>query len=224
MTEPTQVTTAPIASGAKRYLPRGTQVGRYLLIDRIGEGGMGVVYRAFDPELDRMVALKLLQAASDGSSSIGNQAWLLREAQALARLAHPNVVVVHDVGLFADDEVFVAMELVDGVTLRAWLGAQRRTWRETRDVMLAAGKGLAAAHAAGLVHRDFKPENVVLGHDKRVRVMDFGPARLRGDDVAPRASDLQIATQSPLATDLTVVDGVIGTPAYMAPEIFEGHA
>src|SRR5882724_11363685 len=109
-------------------LERGTLVGRYVVLDVIGSGGMGVVYRAFDPELDRKVAIKLLQAQPGGS--YGGQAWLLREAQALAKLAHPNVVAVFDVGSLSVDQVFVAMELVDGKTLRAWLKEAPRAWRE----------------------------------------------------------------------------------------------
>ncbi len=148
----------PPARAQPSYLERGALVGRYVVIERIGEGGMGVVYRAYDPELDRKVAIKLLQTLPAGDSSTSSeQTWLVREAQALARLSHPNVVAVHDVGAIAGDQVFVAMELVDGVTLRAWLKAATRSWREVCAVMRAAGAGLAAAHAAGLVHRDFKP-------------------------------------------------------------------
>ncbi len=141
------------------YLAKGALVGRYMLLDVLGEGGMGVVYRAFDPELDRHVAVKLLQTRSGAAES-----WLVREAQALARLSHPNVVAVFDVGTLSNDRVFVAMELVEGTTLRAWL-AKPRSWREVVPVMRAAGAGLAAAHAAGLVHRDFKPENVLVAGD-----------------------------------------------------------
>jgi tetratricopeptide (TPR) repeat protein len=207
------------------YLDRGTLVGRYVVLDRLGEGGMGVVYRAFDPELDRKVAIKLLQAGDGSESSAGGQAWLLREAQALARLSHPNVVAVHDVGTLAGDQVFVAMELVDGVTLRAWMRQKQRTWREVRDVALAAGAGLAAAHKAGLVHRDVKPENVLVGADGRVRVMDFGLARLHAaDGGAPRDSDREISARSPLSDALTMAGSVVGTPAYMAPEIYQGEA
>ena len=203
-------------------LARGTLVGRYVIVDKLGEGGMGVVYAAFDPELDRKVAIKVLQGTAGGTES-GGQAWLLREAQALARLAHPNVVAVHDVGSLPNDQVFVAMELVEGITMRAWLKQRARTWREVLPVMRAAGQGLAAAHRAGLVHRDFKPENVLVGADGRVRVMDFGLARLHGDRDAPasRDSDLSIETRSPLSQDLTLAGHVVGTPAYMAPEIYQ---
>jgi tetratricopeptide (TPR) repeat protein len=206
-----------IAPLAPKYLERGTNVGRYVVLDRLGEGGMGIVYRAFDPELDRMVALKLLHTRSQTGTTIGDATWLLREAQALAKLSHPNVVTVHDVGVVREDQVFVAMELVDGLTLRAWLGAEKRSWREVRDVMLAAGAGLAAAHAAKLVHRDFKPDNVLVGKDGRVRVMDFGLARFKKGDTIPPENVAPVTTADP-----TIVEGVIGTPAYMAPEQFDG--
>jgi tetratricopeptide (TPR) repeat protein len=198
-------------------LTRGTLVGRYVILDVLGEGGMGVVYAAFDPELDRKVAVKLLQASQGGSES-GGQAWLMREAQAMARLSHPNVIAVHDVGTLSGDRVFVAMELVDGGTLRTWIEGDH-SWREVVAVMRAAGEGLAAAHAAGLVHRDLKPDNVLVGKDGRVRVMDFGLARLGG---AARDSDLSIDSRSPLSEKLTVAGTVVGTPAYMAPELYAG--
>ena len=203
---------------------RGARVGRYLVLDIIGEGGMGVVYSAYDPELDRKVAIKLLQIGGGGSQG-DLQAWLLREAQALARLAHPNVVNVHDVGTLPGNRMFVAMELVAGGTLRKWLKAQQRAWRDVLPVMIDAGKGLAAAHAAGLVHRDFKPDNVIVGNDGRVRVMDFGLARLAPSNEAPakRTSDLSIETRSPLAENLTVIGAVVGTPAYLAPELYAGQ-
>ena len=206
-------------------LERGSLVGRYVILDILGEGGMGIVYRAYDPELDRKVAIKLLQAGSGGSTSAGGQAWLVREAQAMARLSHPNVIAVHDVGTLPGDRVFVAMELVDGMTLRDWLRERPRTWREVVPVLRAAGAGLAAAHAVDLVHRDFKPDNVLVGHDGRVRVMDFGLARLRPeDDASPesRKSDQQIEVHSPLSQSLTEIGTVLGTPAYMAPEIYDG--
>src|SRR5580704_4719186 len=137
-------------------LDRGSLVGRYIILDVVGQGGMGVVYAAYDPELDRKVAIKLLQAkAGSVGSTAGGQAWLQREAQAQAKLAHPNVLAVYDVGTLADDRVFVAMELVEGETLRAWLDRADRSWQAVIDVVGAAGAGLAAAHRAGLVHRDF---------------------------------------------------------------------
>jgi eukaryotic-like serine/threonine-protein kinase len=156
-------------------LARGTCVGRYVVIDRIGKGGMGVVYRAYDPELDRPLALKLVAADGDDASH-AKRDRLLREAQALARLQHPNVIAVHDVGTFRGS-VFIAMDFVEGPTLRAWLRDKPRRRRDILDAFLAAGEGLAAAHRAGLVHRDFKPDNVIVGNDGRVRVLDFGLAR-----------------------------------------------
>jgi tetratricopeptide (TPR) repeat protein/predicted Ser/Thr protein kinase len=149
--------------------------GRYHVLAEIGRGGMGTVYRALDVRLGRQVALKLV------ASSAAHRTRLLREAQALAQLAHPNVVPVYDVGT-VDDAVFMAMELIDGVDLRAWLAAETRTPRQILQVFAAAGDGLAAAHAAGLVHRDFKPANVILGSDGRVRVVDFGLARTAATD------------------------------------------
>jgi tetratricopeptide (TPR) repeat protein len=207
-------------------LDRGSVVGRYVVLDVIGQGGMGVVYAAFDPELDRKVAIKLMQASADGSNSTNSsQTYLVREAQAMARLSHPNVVAIHDVGVVGD-RVFIAMELVAGATLREWMKAERRSWQEVIAVLCAAGAGLAAAHAVGLVHRDFKPENVIVGADGRVRVMDFGLARLRpaNEPITPasRDSDLSIETRSPLSESLTEAGTVMGTPAYMAPEVHDG--
>ncbi len=206
-------------------LERGTEVGRYMVLGVLGQGGMGVVYSAYDPELDRKVAIKLLSARSSdslGSSETGtDQAWLLREAQAMARLSHPNVIAVHDVGTLPPDRVFIAMEQVDGVTLRAWLRTER-PWRDIIPVMVAAGEGLAAAHDRGLVHRDFKPDNVLVGDDGRVRVMDFGLARLRPDDIGMPPDRSELASNidhTPLSAPLTVAGTLIGTPAYMAPEV-----
>ncbi len=148
-------------------LKPGEQVGRYVITGRIGQGAMGAVYAAQDPELNRKVAIKVLRP--EAQATVGRpemQARLLREAQAMARLSHPSVVAVHDVGAFRD-RVFVAMELVEGSTLRQWLKQSERSWGEVLDRYLSAGRGLAAAHAAGLVHRDFKPDNVSVGLDGR---------------------------------------------------------
>ena len=161
------------AAGQQR---RGDEVGRYVVLELVGEGAMGRVYAAYDPVLDRKVALKLLHPLVDGPDG---QQRLLREAKALAKVAHPHLVAVHDAGTF-QDSVFLAMEFVDGQTLRAWLAADKRSADEVLDAFLQAGRGLAAAHAAGLVHRDFKPENVLVGRDGRVRVSDFGLARELG--------------------------------------------
>ncbi len=149
---------APGGAPADEALERGTVVGRYVVIGKLGAGGMGVVYAAYDPELDRKVAVKLLRAGV--GASVDARTRLLREAQALARLAHPNVVAVHDTGSVGE-RVWLAMEFIDGQTLAAWCAAQpqrRSRWREVLAVMMRAGRGLQAAHAAGLVHRDFKPK------------------------------------------------------------------
>ena len=132
----------------------GRQIGRYLVLGTLGAGAMGVVHAAYDPELDRKVALKLVRRGSKGSAG---QTRLLREAQALARLNHPNVVSVHDVGT-VDGQVWIVMELVNGVTLRQWARAERRSWREVVALIKEAAMGLEAAHAADVLHRDFKPE------------------------------------------------------------------
>jgi serine/threonine protein kinase/Tfp pilus assembly protein PilF len=198
-------------------LPRGASVGRYVILETVGSGGMGIVYAAYDPELDRKVALKLVRPdLFRPISRPTSRLRLLREAQAVARLSHPNVVAVHDAGAWASiegDQVYVAMELVQGRTLRQWLQAaprssrSPRTWREVLAILLDAGRGLAAAHAAGLIHRDFKPDNVLIGDDGRVRVADFGLV-LRADD--PEAEG-------------DPSSGAVGTPSYVAPESLRGE-
>lgn len=207
-------------------LPRGTTVGRYVVLDPLGAGGMGVVYAAFDPQLDRRIALKMLRPDPDGSSgSSGGPERLLREAQAMARLNHPNVISVHDVGTF-EGEVFVAMEFVDGQTLSQWSERARRPWREVLRVFREAGAGLAAAHRAGIVHRDFKPDNVMVGPDGRVHVLDFGLARPHGPTVATPTEELELSDETDrsvsLDTRLTQTGALLGTPAYMAPEQHSG--
>ncbi len=210
----------------------GSTVGRYLILDVLGSGGMSVVYGAYDPQLDRRVALKLMRTTRDGRDQQHVRDRLLREAQALARLAHPNVVTVHDVGTVAD-QVFVAMEYVEGQTLTDWLGTARAL-ADVVQVFLAAGEGLAAAHSVGLVHRDFKPDNVMIDAQGRVRVMDFGLARPSGSPssdliavdvdsevMASHTGDASFSGDA-LATPLTVTGAVMGTPAYMAPEQHAG--
>jgi serine/threonine protein kinase/tetratricopeptide (TPR) repeat protein len=166
-------------------LARGAPIGRYMVLGLVGRGAMGEVYAAYDPELDRKVAVKLLHAeGGTGPDAAELKSRLLREAQAIARLSHPNVVVVHDVGSFGE-QVFVAMEFVDGHTVSYWVHSGMRSWREIRNVFVAAGRGLAAAHAAHMVHRDFKGENVMLTDTGQVRVMDFGLARHFVEQTAP---------------------------------------
>ena len=206
-------------------LERGARVGRYLVIDRIGAGGMGVVYAAYDPDLDRRVALKLLGARARLASSV-SLARLLREAQAMARLQHPNVITVHDVGTF-HDQVFLAMELVEGPSLGRWAAEAPRSWREVLEVYLQAARGLEAIHAAGLVHRDFKPDNALLGRDGRVRVLDLGLVRLSQTDQDPPPSGEESTRPGqpppPLASELTQAGAIVGTPAYMSPEQLAGE-
>jgi eukaryotic-like serine/threonine-protein kinase len=203
-------------SGSDTLAP-GTQVGRYVILERIGAGGMGVVYAARDPELDRKVALKLLRGGGEASEERATR--LMREAQVMARLSHPNVIAVHDVGRYRD-QLFVAMEHVDGMTLATWLRKGPRAWREVLDVFRVAGRGLAAAHHAGLVHRDFKPDNVLMDQTGRVRVTDFGLARASGK--ADPAPPVPAAGESLVSSPLTRTGALMGTPAYMAPEQFAG--
>jgi serine/threonine protein kinase len=191
------------------------RIGRYTVLDKLGEGGMGIVYRARDEELGRDVAIKVMAASADAARE-----RLQREARAMARLSHPNVVTVHEVGS-VEDQVYVAMELVPGTTLRRWLEAPHSR-AERLDVFLQAAQGLEAAHEAGIVHRDFKPENVIVGDDGRVRVVDFGLAT-SPDEAA--AVDGSPPLDPPAgAASLTHTGQRLGTPAYMAPEQFLGSA
>jgi eukaryotic-like serine/threonine-protein kinase len=170
----------------------GTAIGRFMVLGVLGMGGMGVVLSAYDPHLDRKVALKLLRGDRwRGAHAEAMRAALLSEAKAMARLNHPNVVAVHEIGLL-DQGGYVVMEQVGGSTLRGWLAKEERSWEAICEVMMAAGQGLAAAHRVGMVHRDFKPENVLVGEDGRPRVSDFG---LAGEATSDR-----------------------GTREYMAPE------
>ncbi len=204
----------------------GDRIGRYVVNGELGMGGMGVVLDAHDPDLDRRVALKLVRAERLKASALLRER-LLREAQALARLSHPNVVTVYDVGT-VDDGIYVAMEHVAGPTLRAWLDSAVRRPAEILRVLADAGRGLAAAHAKALVHRDFKPENVILGDDGRVRVLDFGLASSATPTVPtsspPTAGSDSAFTASALDTPLTEHGTVMGTPRYMAPEQHRGQA
>ena len=207
-----------------QLLPQGTGLGRYVVLDLLGTGGLGCVYAAYDPELDRRVAVKILQPRAEIALAERAQPMLKREAQALAKLAHPNVVPVHDVGTI-EDRVFIAMELVRGPTLREWLKQERRTWQQVRDVFVQAGRGLLAAHRAGLVHRDFKPTNVLLAEDDRPQVVDFGLARAVSQ-VVPPSNSAGSTPATPVSSnqDLTGTGSVVGTPAYMAPEQLRGGA
>ncbi len=190
---------------------------------------MGVVYKAYDPELERPVALKLLHAGPrDDEDAERRSARLLREAKALARLQHPHVVAVHDVGTF-DGDVFLATEYVEGAPLRSWLLVEKPPLAEILRVMIAAGEGLAAAHRAGLIHRDVKPGNLHVGKDGRVRVLDFGLARAdfseepTHDDILDPPAEVSGVAHGSLDAPLTRVGHVVGTPRYMAPEQHTGQ-
>jgi eukaryotic-like serine/threonine-protein kinase len=218
------------AAPAAPALPPGTVVGRYVIEGPLGEGGMGVVYLAHDPQLERRVALKLLRpdASQAGEDSSGGRSRLVREAHAMAKLNHPNVVVIYDSGIFGD-QVFLAVEVVEGTDMKKWLAAPHG-WREILEVFLKAGRGLAAAHAAGLVHRDFKPENVLIGRRGEVKVTDFGLARAAVQDRLGAAVELltaaapaEIVSDQVLVTPLTRDGAVSGTPGYMAPEQMLGR-
>ncbi len=203
-------------------LEPGTTVNRYVVLRTLGRGGMGVVYLAFDPELERQVALKLLSTTTGTDTASNNseaRARMLREAQAMAKLSHSNVLPVYDAGSY-DGGIFMAVEYIEGGTLREWATRQQRSWREIVNVFLAAGRGLAAAHAAGLIHRDFKPHNVMIGHDGQIRVMDFGLVR----SVSEKDKSIQAVPADVdhglggLDAELTMSGILMGTPAYMAPE------
>jgi eukaryotic-like serine/threonine-protein kinase len=200
---------------------RPVRIGRFVVLRRLGSGGMGVVYAARDEELERDVAVKLLQPTHDDE---GSRQRLLQEARAMAKLSHPNVVAVHEVGEH-EGQVFVAMELVRGETLRAWAQAQPRSWRQVLPVMLQVARGLAAAHEAGIVHRDVKPENALVAETRgglRVSLVDFLPHSV--SDVV-RADALEASSvQFEEELVVTKTGALIGTPAYMAPELWEGRA
>ncbi len=220
--------------GTSRELPPGEVIGEHFVIeDAIGRGGMGAVYRARDRRLDRAVALKLNLQGTD-------LARARREALALARLAHPNVVTIYEIGAH-DGAPFVAMELCEGGNARTWLRERARGWREVLAIYLDAGRGLAAAHAAGLVHRDVKPDNILIGADGRARIGDFGLARdaagLVGAGVAAREISYDTTVSHTTTTGggsnlgspradgaITATGALVGTPRYMAPEQFEGGA
>jgi serine/threonine protein kinase len=213
-----------VAVAASMPRPTLERIGRYHVLKAIGEGGMGVVYSAFDEELDRRIAIKVLGA--DIAVEFKGRARLMREAQAMAKLSHPNVVHVYEVGQ-VDSRVFVAMEYIRGVTLRDWLDQGTHSWQEKLAIVIQAGEGLFAAHEQNIVHRDFKPENVMVATDGRARVLDFGLARATDeadDEDDPQAGSRTLETAFPerqgsvLSVQLTKHGSIMGTPAYMSPE------
>jgi tetratricopeptide (TPR) repeat protein/tRNA A-37 threonylcarbamoyl transferase component Bud32 len=218
-TDPTVATAGPLEPR------RGDTVGRYTLIEMIGRGAMGSVFLAHDPQLDRRVALKIVRSERFAQREV--RARLSREARAMARVAHAHVVTVYDAGEL-DDGVFIAMELIEGDTLASWLAAEDRAWRAIVAMFVAVGRGLVSAHAAGVVHRDFKPENVLVDKHGRAAVTDFGLA-VEPDPPArspSAASALDDHDQLPIAAahELTRTGVLLGTPRYMSPEQFRGGA
>lgn len=196
----------------------GREVGDYVLGPVIGSGGMGVIYSAIDAKLHRKVAIKVIRGQQSAAVADYASSRLVREARTMARLSHRNVVTIYQVGTI-DDQVYVAMEFIDGQTLTQWLETERPTWRQALEVMVQAGRGLEAAHAAGVVHRDFKPDNILIGRDGRVLVTDFGLARAQRllDAAPPSSVDL------PKDANLTMTGAIMGTPVYMSPEQHEGR-
>ncbi|WAS91558.1 serine/threonine-protein kinase [Nannocystis punicea] len=211
------------AENAQPRLVAGSRIGRYTVLHLVGAGAMGTVYAAYDPELDRRVALKLVHhRLLPGAAREAAAVRLLREAQALARLSDPHVITVFDAGRF-EGQVFLAMEFVEGGTLREWLAAKRRESAAIVAMFVAAGRGLAALHGAGLVHRDFKADNVLVSGDGRVRVSDFGLVRVAAEATASVEETFDPGRPLPGGSEgVTRTGALLGTPAYMAPEVWQG--
>lgn len=201
--------------GSQPHLSPGTRIGRYCVQEEVGRGGMGVVYLAIDETLQRYVALKVVCIPPEKRRKLRRtKDRLVREAQALARLHHTNVVGLYDVGSFAQG-LYLAMEFVDGFNVKSWLAKKKRTWQEILEVFVQAGHGLIAAHDAGLVHRDFKASNVLVGKDGGVRVVDFGLARTMDESTASLPGSTR---RSMLGRRITQTNVILGTAGYMAPE------
>jgi len=206
-------------------IPAGTLIDRYTIEGRLGSGSMGVVYAARDTRLGRRVAIKLLRAQPDSPLFRELCERLIREARAMASVSHPNLVAIHDIGTFADRD-YIVMDYVEGCTLRDWVAREERPWAERFDVLVAAGRGLAEAHAAGVIHRDFKPDNVLVSGRGRAQVSDFGLARgIAGLPSIPR----KVVPSSPMVLNMPILEPItrlgvsIGTPLYMAPELHLGQ-
>jgi hypothetical protein len=204
-----QAPTSPAGVGAHLDLAPGTRVGRFVISHEIGRGGMGVVFAARDPHLDRAAAIKLLHSTGGDENAARAQERLLAEARAMARLDHPNIIKVYEAGLY-QQETYIAMELVHGETLGQWIKRWQRPWTSVLEVFRQAGSALVHAHAHGLAHGDFKPENVLVDDADRVRVTDFGLSRWFEQGGRPLPAN-------------ALGDFVGGTPRYMAPEQFRGQ-
>ncbi len=219
----------PRGRGDARELSPGAALGRYVVLRKLGAGGVGIVYLAFDPELDRHVAVKLINHDTrKRSNHTEARGRLVREARAMAQLNHRNIVTIHDVGTF-EKRVFLAMEYIQGGTLGEWFKGQQRSWKQIVRVFIEAANGLLAVHDAGFIHRDFKPDNVMISDRGDVRVMDFGLVRGVGEDSAmqsssqleiePGESRIMAKIQSRLNSESMTRTGLtMGTPAYMSPE------
>lgn len=219
----------PPLESDEKPVQAGTQpprIGRYILLRAIGEGGMGVVYAAYDEELDRKVAVKILHPSRRGDDQLRSR--ILREAQALARVSSPGVVHVYQVGE-TGGQIYIAMEFVNGTTLSKWQAEPGRSWQEILRMYSAAGRGLLSAHEAGLVHRDFKPDNVLIGKDGWPRVADFGLARVQTGQTGSSTdhSAITVIKEAELAKpplpNLTKTGVAMGTPLYMSPEQHQGE-
>lgn len=224
---PSEETTAPLETPPEYSddIPLGTEIGRYEVLERLGEGGMGVVYAAHDHDLNRRVAIKILKLSVSESSdepSETTRARLLREAQAMAQLSHhPNIVTVYDVGTFAE-RVFIVMQYIEGRPINEFITVNNLGWEDAIYLYLRAARGLICAHEAGLVHRDFKPDNVLVSDDRGVKVMDFGLTRREGRNptMTLTKEEADKYRKQPLEANLTETGRIMGTPSYMAPEQF----
>jgi len=202
-------------------LSPGDRFDRYLVEELLGEGGMAQVYRAYDPRLNRRVALKVLRLDSsrEPESTADASSRVLREARAAAALDHPNAVSVFDVGE-ADGQLFISMELVVGKSLRAYVNDVTVRWETKVRWMVDAARALGAAHDRGLVHRDVKPENVMVRNDGVVKVLDFGIAKRIRVDLHPTATLEDQRTQS---ITQSMQGTIVGTPWYLSPEQLRGE-
>jgi serine/threonine protein kinase len=203
-----------------------TRLGRFVLMHELGAGGMGTVFAAYDERLDRKVALKILSQSQNGGPLL--RAQIIREARAAGRISHPNVIAIYEVGE-SDDQIYIAMEFVDGSTLYKWQQAGGHGWQETLAMYLQVGEALVAAHAAKVVHRYFKPDNVLLGEDGRPRVVDFGLARVgfsSEEELEPTPEPVALTPEEGnpayVSGRLTLPGVISGTPGYMSPEQYRG--